>query len=400
LIVAPSARTRLSVATKKNPGEKIRRGLERLRQSGVPLEDLSSRLVPQLAKELHKSEDIDLAVCFVLGKILDAAAVQTLTEIEAGATNKELRKEARRGLFKLGQRGLAPPRQAQQQPASPAPLLGHSPAIEAYISPPDGGGGSLLWIAKTQPNQGLQLIQAMLHSRDGLLRIGGARAPRKELRRMSQEIKAQHGVSMIAIPWEYADYVLYESYETAKARGQMGLENFHELRSVIATGRPKPVPHPVYAQLDVDEAREGAWREASQRLLEEPELRSWVVTEDWLQPFLQQIQEAQTSRLILHPAQKEERLAAIVRDAVTELCRGAAGKSLQRRLEDMALYFLATDRHTQAKLALAVACQAAEGDPGPLDVSFLTALLQKSFALLLSQKKAQQEQEPSLIIKA
>jgi hypothetical protein len=68
-------------------------------------------------------------------------------------------------------------------------------------------------------------------------------------------------------------------------------------------------------------------------------------------------------------------------------------------MEDMALYFLETGRMDQARLSLAVALQAGEGDPGPLDVSFLTGLVQKSFAVLMSQQTAQREQEPSLIIK-
>jgi hypothetical protein len=65
----------------------------------------------------------------------------------------------------------------------------------------------------------------------------------------------------------------------------------------------------------------------------------------------------------------------------------------------MALYFVETGRLTQAKLSLAVALQAGEGDPGPLDVSFLTGLVQKSFAFFLSQQRVKNEEEPSLIIK-
>jgi hypothetical protein len=386
------------LANKKQTEEKIRGGLEQLRQSGIPLEDTSANLVPRLRQELGKGQETDLAICFLLGKVPDSSAVELLSRIEESAGNKELRKEARRALFKLSQRGFAIPREAQQKPAAAAPLFSEGPSTEAYMSPPDGGGGYLVWIAKPQPNHGLQLIQAMLHSREGLLRIGGAQVPRKELRRMSRDIKTQHGATMIAIPWEYADRALYEGYEIAKARGQPGLENFHELRSLIATGKPKQLPHPIYDKLDADEAREGAWREASRRLLDEPELRYWVLTEP-LQAFLAQIQEAQTSRLVLNPAQKEERLAAIVREAAKELCRGENGKALQRRMEDMALYFYATDRVAQAKLALAVARQISEGDPGPLDISFLTGLVQKSFAVLLSQQKAHKEEEPSLIIK-
>ena len=387
------------MANKRQTEEKLRSGLEQLRRSGIPLEDSSATVVARLKQQLSQGHETDLAVAYLLGKIPDATAVQILSEVEQAAENKELRKEARRSLFKLGQRGLAIPREAEGTSTSVAPLFSHGPAIEAYMSPPDGSGGYLIWIAKPQANHGLQLIQAMLHSREGLLRIGGAQVPRKELRKMARDIKAQHGATMIAIPWEYADRALYAGYETAKARGQTGLENFHELRSTIGTGKPKELPHPIYDKLAGNEAREGAWREGSRRLLDEPELRYWVLADGWLQAFLPQIQEAQTSRLVLNPAQKEERLAAIVRDAVKELCRGDNGKAWQRRMEDMALYFFATARVTQAKLALAVALQIGEGDPGPLDVSFLTGLVQKSFALFLSQEKAQKEQEPSLIIK-
>jgi hypothetical protein len=387
------------LANKKSTDEKIRSGLEQLRQSGISLADCSASLLPELKQQLSKGHDTDLAISYLLGKISNPAAVEMLSGLERGADNKELRKQARRSLFKLGQRGLviAP---AEPRPASAAALFSHAPAIEAYMSPPDGGGGYLLWLTKAEPNHGLQMIQAMLHSREGLLRIGGAQVPRKQLRKMTQDIKSDHGATMIAVPWEFADRALYEGYETAKARGQSGLENFHELRSVIASGKPKALAHPIYDKLKPDEAREGAWRETSRRLLDEPELRYWVLADDWLQALLPQLEEAQSSRLVLNPAQKEERLSAIVRDAVKTLCRGLEGKAWQRRMEDMALYFFVTGRIPQAKLALAVALQVGEGDPGPLDISFLTGLVRKSFTIFLSQQqKTRKEQEPSLIIK-
>jgi hypothetical protein len=222
---------------------------------------------------------------------------------------------------------------------------------------------------------------------------------RKDLRGMADEIKEQHGVSMISIPWEFADQIIYDGYEKAKARGQSGLENFHEIRSLIGTGKPKEAFHPIYQKIATDDLRDGPWREQSRRLLDEPELRYWILTDEWVQGFLAQLQEAQTSRLVLNPVQKEERLAAIVRDAVKTLCSGDNGKSFKRRMEDMALYFFETNRAELAKLSLAVALQVGGGDPGPLDISFLTGLMQKSFAFYLSQEKAKAEEQSSLIVR-
>jgi len=385
------------LAKTKSHEDEIRAGLTELRNAEVPLDAPASDLVPCLVGQFGKSRTMDLAIVFSLGKLVDPASLTALSEIDKRSADKEIKKEIKRARFKLAQKGLNVPQQETVE-RKPAAIFERRADVEAYMSAVDGGGGRLIWIAKTQPSRGLQVIQAMLHDREGLLRFGGMQTRRKELRHMADEIKEQHGVTMISIPWEFADQIIYEGYEKAKARGQTGLENFHKIRSIVGTGKPKEQIHPIYKKLDAEQAREGAWRELSRRLLDEPELRYWILTDDWLQAMLAQLHEAQASRLVLNPIQKEERLAAIVRDAVKTLCSGENGKAFKRRMEDMALYFFETGRADLAKLALAVALQVGEGDPGPLDVSFLTGLVQKSFAFFMSQEKAQKEEEQSSLI--
>jgi hypothetical protein len=270
---------------------------------------------------------------------------------------------------------------------------------EAYMSAVDGAGGRLLWIVKPQVGHGLHTLEAMVSDREGLLRVGGAQIRRKELRNMTREIKDKHGIKMISLPWEYADQTLYDAYERAKSQGRSGLENFHELRAGIAAGKPKHPEHPIYRRLNAEIVRGGSWREQSRRLLDEPELRFWFFDEDWVTPYLSQLDEAKSSRLVLNQVQKEERLAGIVRDAVKAFCAGDTGAVLRRRMEDMALYFLETGREDAARLSLVVAIQIGTGDPGPLDISFLTGLVQKSFGFYLSQRKTKQADVPSFIVK-
>lgn len=387
------------MAKKKLHEEEIQRGVEDLRRSGLDLDHLTPALVSRLEEQWGKGRETDLAIIYFLGKIVDSGAAAALRRLEKEVRDKDLKKEIRRSLFKLAQKGLAIPEEKRVEEKSAPPLLSRSPEIEAYMSPVDGGGGRLVWIVKPQAGHGLQTLQAMINDREGLQRIGGAHVRRKELRRMAEEIKKQHGITMVPVPWEYADMILYEGFEKAKAAGRSGLENFHELRSFVNTAKPKAQEHPVYQRLGVADLREGAWRELSRRLLDEPELRFWILDADWAAPFLEQLREAQTSRLVLNPMQKEERMAGIVRDAVKTLCTGETGKIMQRRMEDMAFYFGDAGRTELGKLALAVAQQIKEGDPGPLDISFLTGLVQKSFAVYLSQQKTKAEEEPSFIVK-
>jgi hypothetical protein len=387
------------LAKNKSQEEQIHKGLDKLREAGLAIDGSAPELVPQLKERFGKEKQIDLAVAFALGRTLDSTAVEALAEIEKQATDKETKKEIKRSFFKLGQRGLRLQHEEARE-NKPAAFFSRATDIEAYMSAVDGDGGRLVWIAKSQPNHGLQVIQGMLNDRDGLLRVAGMHLRRKELRKMVQDIKEQHDVSMIPVPWEFADRIIYQGYEKAKARGQSGLENFHELRSIIGTAKPTEQLHPIYQKLDAAQVRDGAWREQSRRLLDEPELRYWILTDDWVQAFVAQLQEAQISRLVLNPLQKQERFSAIAREAVKALCSGENGSLFRRRMEDMALYFVETNRPDRGKLSLAVALQVGEGDPGPLDVSFLTGLMQKTFAFYMSEEKAKvEEEQSSLIIK-
>lgn len=377
------------MAKKDAHEEQLKRGLDALAGAGVAP---TSPAIAELRGHWGKAADSDIAVVYLLGKIASVEAATALRQFERGTADKEVKKEIKRALFKLSQKGVALPEEPVAE-KKPAPLFERDHQIEAYMSAVDGGGGRLVWIAKPQPRHGLQVIQAMVHDREGLLRFGGVQMKRKELRAMADEIKQQHGVTMIAIPWRFADWMVYQGYEKSKARGQSGLEEFTAIRSVIASGKPAPMTHPVYEKLGATDLSDGSWREQSRRLLAEPELRYWVVLDEWVQDCLQALHEAQSSPLVLNPMQKEERFAGVVRDAVKTLCAGDNGQALMRRLEDMALYFAETGRPEQAQLALAVARQVATGEPGPLDVSFLTGLMQKSFVFFISQLKKQQEDE-------
>ena len=379
--------------------EALRKGIEQLHEWGLETENVSASAIPLLTGHLGKDHDTDLAVIFLLGRIADSAALEALVSLERTAPDKEIKREARRSLFKLAQKGLSVPHAEKARAAAERPALKLGPETEAYLSSVDGAGGRLVWLARPQAGSGLQLLQGMVSDREGLLQVGGTLVRRKELRRMAEEIKEHHGVTMIPVPWEYADQVLYEGYEKGKAHGRSGLEHFSSLRAIFNPLKPKASPHPVYDRVSAERVRSGAWRELSRRLLDEPEFLPWILDEDWMKPYLERAEEAQGSRLVLNPLQKEERLAAITREAVRDLFSGEIGKIFQRRMEDMALYLFETKRSGEAELALAVALQLAEGDPGVLDISFLTGLTQKSLAFYRSQAKEKAAEEPSLIVK-
>jgi len=369
----------------------LKRGLERLYKT-----DVEAASIDALTSRLGEDPDSDLAIVFLLGRVAEPAAAQALRGIEKNAAIKDLKREARRSLFKLEQKGVNVRR--EETAAEKRPFTIAASDIEGYLTVIDGAGDRLVWLARPHTGGGLQLLQAMVSDRTGLLRAGGTVINRKELRAQADEIKRDRGIAMAAVPWEYADGVVYDAYEKAKAEGRP-TGQFSSLRAAFNPLKPKATPHPAYERLSGAEAQSEDWRARSRRLLDEPEFRFWILDEDWMQPYLDRVATAQESRLVLNEAQKEERIGAIVRDAAREIFSGPSGAVLRRRLEDMALCLLEAGRREPALIAFAVALQLAEGEIGILDISFLTGLVQKSLAYYVTQAKQKAQEEPSLIVK-
>jgi hypothetical protein len=226
------------LAKSKSQEKQIRSGLEALRRAGVAVDDPSPFLVQRLRDHFGKDPQMDLAVVFTLGRIAEAAAVEALEKIENDARDKVLRKEIRRSLFKLSQKGLTVPEARTSDSTGVTSLLKSASDVEAYMSAVDGAGGRLLWIVKPQAGHGLQTIQAMLSDREGLLRLGGAQIRRKELRNMGRKIKDKHGIEMISLPWEYADQTLYAAYEKPKPKDGAALKTFMSCAPSSARASP------------------------------------------------------------------------------------------------------------------------------------------------------------------
>ena len=95
-----------NLAKKKNHEDEIRQGLIALRESGIALDRPRRISFLSLKTLLGKSRETDLAVIFSLGKIADPTAVEALGDIERQSPDKEIKKEIKRSLFKLSQKGL------------------------------------------------------------------------------------------------------------------------------------------------------------------------------------------------------------------------------------------------------------------------------------------------------
>jgi len=376
----------------------IRTGLQLLEREGLDVETPSSGMVDPLRAQFGKDRSTDLALVYLLGRIADAGSVEALEGLTSKARDKEVKREIRRSLFKLSQRGFAPTEKEAHDASKPNFRL--TPQIEGYLSPVDGGGNYLLVLVRPQIGGGLLVIQAAVNDRQGLQRIGGNVIRRKEFRQMMNDMKLQHGISMVPIPWAYGDWRLHAAYEQASARGAEGIADYPTLRSHLTTAEVKEQSHPVISHFDRREIEESGQFDANRRLLDEPEFNMWLIDEDLLAPYIERAAALSESRIVLNSMQKEERLQSIVKEAVQGIFLDDTMRPIfERRLQDVALCLVLSDRAEKARAVLGVALALERKELGGLlGIPLLEDLVRRSLALYMKQEK-EKPPEPSLIIK-
>jgi hypothetical protein len=331
----------------------------------------------------------DIAIARALGMIADPSASAMLLEMEAGAAGA-LRREVRRALYKLKQHGIDVP--ALTSPAAPA-VPDSDTEKTAMLSPIDGEGARILWIVKPRMQGGLLRMWALISETEGLVGAQNTHLSRRELKSERDELERRAQVKLVDGDWRVADFIACEAWRNTpeSRRGQVG--NFLALRSeLIPSPPPTELMHPVYTELAAEVAAE-----PSVELLKEPELFEWRLPDALLKPYVDEINQAGESVIVLSPVHKQERVNAVIDRATAELLSGDHGNRIRRRLEDIAYYLARVGRGEQAGWAAAAAARLRDGIDVP-KVVFFQAFIRTQLGTVAAAEQQKAEEEPRLIM--
>lgn len=352
--------------------------------------------VEALREAVGKDSAADLAIAARLGAIEDPASVAVLQAVEGDATDKLVRKEAKRSLYRLEQAGLDIPR-PQQEPPRIAPT---EVAIDGYVSAIDGNGDQLVWLTRSQGGT-LYHVFAVLNDPAGLKEIDLLETTRKQLRSFREDLLNEHGVRMVPTDWHYCDFLIDRAFRWAREQGRSGGGDYPGIRARLTSDPVKEHPALIRTLLDADEvAADAKALETSGMLMAEPELRLWVLGHDVLGPYIEEWDEIRNSPIVLTEPQQHERMAELGDKAADNIYGGEMKASWVRRLEEMAYTFYSTDRVDQARSALAAAMALERSDKGGSDVPLLKGLAGACLGAHIQVHKEQQaeEQKSSLIV--
>ena len=182
--------------------------------------------------------------------------------------------------------------------------------------------------------------------------------------------------------------------------GKSPLQGYLHFKGEIERIKKDYEKPPVYSLMQADDIGENA-RVLSKTgdLLKADVSKDWQIEEDLIRPYADDVLDAQESKIVLNPIQREARAEEIYQKAMTDLFSGGRKHQVQRRLEEMAYYFLKLGKEEEAKTALATAIEL-ENPLNPFQPNpFLLQLVIKSILALLMVEKEKKEKEPSLILK-
>jgi hypothetical protein len=361
----------------------------KLLEAGFDPASAPADAIAKLRELRGKPTVTDFAIARALGMIADPSASAMLLEMEAGAAGA-LRREVRRALYRLKQHGIDAP--------APAATNLHDTDTEktettAMLSPIDGEGARIVWIVKPRVQGGLLRMWALISESEGLVGAQNTHLSRRELKSERDELERRAQVKLVDGDWRVADFIACEAWRNTpeSRRGHVG--NFLALRAeLIASSPPTELAHPVYAELAAEVAAD-----PSVELLKEPELLEWRLPDALLKRYVDEINEAGESVIVLSPVHKQERVNAVIDRATGELLSGDNGKRIRRRLEDIAYYLARVGRREQAGWAAAAAARLRDRIDVP-KIVFFQAFIRTQLGTVAAAEQQKAEEEPRLIM--
>jgi hypothetical protein len=329
------------------------------------------------------------ALIAALGDSRDAAAGPVLSAIATAAPDKELRKAARRALHRLRSAGLDVTVPVAANVESRAPGLASAGQVtRALVSPIDGSGSRLLWLAVERQYGGLTAFNLALNDLVGLQDEMIADTTVRRFNVDLEQWTQRSSFKPAEVPVEYGLALLSEALALNADGGAPLPRDFVIRRSQLGELPPPPTDALIHKHVSRGQALlMPNLLDESAAVLEEPELESWLFGYEEVRQYAREIRQAEESRLILTTEPRETREQRVLATAVDAVFTPPMRRAYRRRLEETAYLFWVSDRERAARRAVAAAF--AIGDTGSLrNHPLLVAIVQRSIVMAIDFERA------------
>jgi hypothetical protein len=334
-----------------------------------------------------------------LTALSDVKTARILQHMLKISKEKKVQKLIKRSLYRLRSKGIS------VEEASPR----KEPSIlrPVQAEPPKGMGGGFdsagqrfLLLVIPHSGRGGTVMEGVISDTLGLVNFSGEEMTRKGVRIFLEEIQKNSPFPLVEMEASYIGFLFVQAYRSTLERKEAIPQDYLRLKSEIEGARKEYERPLIYSYLASDEiAGEDRLLGRGGDLLKGDLFSGWRMEGGLVRRYADEIREAEESKIVLHPAQKEARFQGIYQKALSELFSGERRFLYKRRLEEMAYLLFKLGREEEARLSLAVAFDLEK----PLNLirpnPFLLQLIVKSIVTLLTEANEKRAKEPSLIVK-
>ena len=362
---------------------------------GVPPDEILKKVTSYLKDEPYLTTHLIEA----LVRVPTPETAQLLTAMMAESEEKQVIKVIKRILYKLRQKGV----KWEQKTTHEKPLFTPpKPAEpEGYLSPIDSTGSRIIVLARPVPQKGQVVVFSITSDLDGIQQFTVNQFSKKEFREFLNTSLFSAEFPVIQAPGAYCLRLLKEAGAFTQSLSKALPQGYREVESVfsdVVWDKPAPL---IYQFIKEDEVKDlPHLLKDSAHLHEIMPFSSWHLGEQEVGQYAERITEAEQSKIVLRPDQKEARVNDVYRAALEELFPEEKRLLWKRRLEEMAYVLLKAGKDDEAKAALSAAVDLKKPfspiEPNP----FIWNLLLKSIQGLIQtdQEKKEEEKKTSLIV--
>jgi hypothetical protein len=313
--------------------------------------------------------------------------------------DKKVRKIIKRSLYRLKGKGIAV-EEILSDKVKPILRPLQTDPQEGFASGIDSLGYRLLWLIIPRPGRGLTVMRGVVSDGEGIVDFSREEMTRKGFRSFFEEFKEKNPFPIVEIEPSYVAFLFTQAYQLSLEKKPNPPQDYLRAKREIENIKKDYGKPLIYSHLQTGAiAGDDRMLRKGGDLLKADLFSGWRIEEEQIQPYADEVWEAEESKIVLNPAQKEVRFQGIYQKALTDLFSGERKFLYQRRLEEMAYVLLKLGREEEAKISLSVAMDL-EKPLNPIQPNpFLFQLVTKSIFSLLAEAYEKKSKEVSLIAK-
>jgi hypothetical protein len=363
--------------------------------NGKSEEEIFQSLLPLLEKDPKTAGKL----AQLMVTIPDRMTGKLLRRMFEVTSDKTVRRIIKRSLYRLKGKGI-PVEEILSDKGKPVLRPVQAEPKEGYASGIDGLGYRFLWLIIPHPGRGLTVMHGIVSDTEGIIDFSQEEMTRKGFRSFFEEVQEKNPFPFVNMEPSYVAFLFTQADALNLKKKGGPPRDYVRVRSEIETVKKDYAKPLIYSHLEADEiAGDDRMLRKGGDLLKADVFSSWRIEEEQIRPYADEVWEAEESKIVLNPTQKEARFQGIYQKALIELFPGERRFLYQRRLEEMAYVLFKLGREEEAKISLAMAMDL-EKPLNPIQPDpFLFQLVVKSIFGLLAETNEKKSKEPSLIVK-